>query len=190
MDIINQINNYIDLSNDEVSIFSKYLKINKINKNQIITHQGEPNNFIGFLHKGLLRSYHIDKDDNEITCHFFEEGSFFVDLFSFGNANKSQVSIQALKDSKYYILNTEDLNYISNHIQNWDIFATKYYQDKMNCLLAFHTKIQHYNSHDSYSLFAKFYKQAIRDAQKKHIASFLGLSKYTLSRLKVNSIDC
>ena len=53
------------------------------------------------------------------------------------------------------------------------------------CLLDFQRKIIHSSSSDSFTLFSKSYNQAFNSAPKKHIASFLGVSPFTLSRIKI-----
>ncbi len=185
MKIINEIEKYINLNRENKNLILNSLKLNEYKKNDVLISQDGSNDCIGFVESGLLRSYKINEQGDDITCHFFEEGSFFVDLLSFNSSPYSSVSIEAIIDSKVYIFNSETFKKLENSIEDWSCFALKYYQLKSSCLINFHTKIKHCNSKDAYALFGKYYKQTVKESSKKHIASFLGISKYTLSRSRL-----
>ena len=185
MKIFNEIEKYISLSDRDRIVLIQNLQIKKIKKGTLVCRQGQSNDFIGFIENGLLRSYAVDKNGNDITNHFFEEGSFFLDLFSYNQTEKSSVNIEALTDCELYMLDSNICKNLENQIDGWTCMALKYYQSKSSCLLNFHSQIKNYNSEDAYHLFSKFYKLAVKESPKKHIASFLGMSKYTISRIRL-----
>ncbi len=185
MKIFKEIEKHIEISEDEKKILLQSLKFSKIKKGDIVLKQNESSNFLGFIDKGILRSYAKDESNNDSTYHFFEQGSFFSDLYSFNLFEESKVTIEALADSEIYTFDKNTFNYLEDNIENWSSFAFQYYQLKSSCLLNFNTKIKCMSAGDSYNLFSKYYKQAIKESPKKHIASFLGLSKYTISRIRL-----
>ena len=83
------------------------------------------------------------------------------------------------------MFNSKIFKDLENQIDEWSCMALKYYQSKSACLLNFHSQIKNYNSEDAYHLFSKYYKLAVKESPKKHIASFLGMSKYTISRIRL-----
>ena len=186
MKIFREIEKYIELSDVEKKIIILSLKLRKVKKGDIVLKQNESSNFLGFIDKGILRSYAKDESNNDITWHFFEQGSFFSDLYSFDLFEKSKVTIEALSDSEIYTFDKNTFNYLENNINSWSSFALQYYQLKSSCLLNFNAKIKSMSAIDSYNLFSKYYKQAIKESPKKHIASFLGMSKYTISRIRLH----
>ena len=95
-----------------------FIVINLSVKNDVLISQDGSNDCIGFVESGLLRSYKINEQGDDITCHFFEEGSFFVDLLSFNSSPYSSVSIEAITDSKVYIFNSETFNTFSSFWSN------------------------------------------------------------------------
>lgn len=185
MKIFNEIEKFVEINSDEKAILLEYLKVININKGDIILEQDRSNDFIGFLDAGILRSYRTDKSGNDITYHFFEEGSFFTDLYSFNQSKKSKVTIEALSNCTIYAFNKKTFKELEYKLENWSCFALQYYQAKSACLLNFNAKVKNSNANDAYNLFSKYYKQAIKESPKKYIASFLGMSKYTLSRIRL-----
>jgi len=183
--IFNEIEKFIKLSDRDRIVLIQHLQLKKIKKGELLCQQGQSNDFIGFVENGLLRSYAPDKNGNDVTHHFFEEGSFFLDLFSYNQTDKSSVNIEALTDCELYMFDSKIFKDLEAQIDEWSCMALKYYQSKSACLLNFHSQIKNYNSEDAYQLFSKYYKLAVKESPKKHIASFLGMSKYTISRIRL-----
>ena len=192
MKIFNEVEKYIKLSDRDRIVLIQHLQLKKIKKGELISQQGQSNDFIGFVENGLLRSYDLDENGNDVTHHFFEEGSFFRDLSSYNQTENSynktekfSVNIQALTDCELYILDSDICEDLENQIDGWTCMALRYYQTKLTCLLNFHSKIKNYSSEDAFHTFSKYYKLAVKESPKKHIASFLGMSKYTISRIRL-----
>ena len=80
MKIFKEIEKHIEISEDEKKILLQSLKFRKIKKGDIVLKQNESSNFLGFIDKGILRSYAKDESNNDTTYHFFEQESFFSDL--------------------------------------------------------------------------------------------------------------
>ena len=96
-----------------------------------------------------------------------------------------KVFIEALVDCDLYVFNRTSLDIIKKEIPEWASFEQIYRAQISMCLLNFQRKIIHSSSIDSFTLFSKSYNQAFNSAPKKHIASFLGVSPFTLSRIKI-----
>ena len=185
MKVISEINKILKLNDDQTQLIKSHLVKNTLNKNDQFLKSDSRNDKIGFIERGLLRSYSYDDVGNEVTHDFFQEGSFFTDLHSYFNNSLSKVFIEALVDCDLYVLNRTSLDIIKNEIPEWASFEQVYRAQISMCLLDFQRKIIHSSSSDSFTLFSKSYNQAFNSAPKKHIASFLGVSPFTLSRIKI-----
>ena len=75
--------------------------------------------------------------------------------------------------------------FFRKNIDGWIDFENNYFQNKILCTLHFYQKISQLNALESYKLFIDKYENIANKANKKYIASFLGLSSYTLSRLRL-----
>lgn len=179
------IENSVSLSRNSKNILMESFTPCLVKKGAIIHEDGKIMNSIGFISSGLLRSFKIDSKGNEITIDFFQQGSFFTDLESYYKQTRSEVTIESLTDSSIYFLNREIINKFYKNVPEFVEFEIFYTNKISACLLSFQKKINYLNSNDSYLLFSKVYSQAIKFAPKKYIASFLGISPFTLSRIKL-----
>jgi len=185
MKVITEINKILKLDDDQIQLIKSHLVKNTLSKNDQFLRLDSRNDKIGFIDKGLLRSFSYDEEGNEITHDFFQQGSFFTDLNSYFNCTLSKVVIEALVDCDLYVFNRTSLDIIKKEIPEWASFVQIYRAQISMCLLNFQRKIIHSSSIDSFTLFSKSYNQAFNFAPKKHIASFLGVSPFTLSRIKI-----
>ena len=185
MKVFSEISKILKLDDNQIQLVKSHLVKNTLSKNDQFLNSDSRNDKIGFIEKGLLRSYSYDDAGNEITHDFFQEGSFFTDLNSYFNNDLSKVSIEALVDCDLYVFNRTSLDIIKNKIPEWASFEQIYRAQISMCLLDFQRKIIHSSSSDSLTLFSKSYNQAFNYAPKKYIASFLGVSPFTLSRIKI-----
>ena len=179
------IENSVLLSKNSKNILMESFTPFLVKKGTIIHEDGKVMNKIGFISSGLFRSFKIDSLGSEITIDFFQRGSFFTDLESYYKQTRSEVSIESLTESSIYFLDRKTINKLYKNVPEFVEFERLYTNKISACLLSFQKKINSLNSNDSYLLFSKMYNQAIKFSPKKYIASFLGMSPFTLSRIKL-----
>lgn len=88
----------------------------KIKKKDYLLRQGEVCRFEAYITKGLLRTYHIDRNGNEQVLFFGVEDWWVTDFDSFMNQVPSRLYIQALEDSDLLVITPEDKRYAFEHI--------------------------------------------------------------------------
>ncbi|APD07664.1 non-specific serine/threonine protein kinase [Flavobacteriaceae bacterium UJ101] len=147
---------------------------------------GQRNNLVGFLKTGLLRSYYYDDNGNEQTTAFIEQGSFFSELKSYQTQEPSERTIEALEPSEIFVLTTNDIKDLRKTIPNWELFEIKYFEKILREKVNFQRELLTKSSKkEALELFIKEYPQSAKYAPRQYIASFLGMSPYTLSRIKL-----
>ena len=88
----------------------------KIKKKNYLLRQGEVCRFEAYITKGLLRTYHIDRNGNEQVLFFGAEDWWVTDFDSFMYQTPSRLYIQALEDSDLLVITPEDKRYAFEHI--------------------------------------------------------------------------
>ena len=185
MNPIDVINSIIPLNEDNKKILLSSMEKRDIKKGVPIINEGEKNNLIGFISSGLFRSYLKTESGEQLTLDFFQMGSFFTDLNSYYLMSQSKVNVEAVVDSTVFFLDRKTITELYKLIPEFYKFEIIYKEKISLCLLSFQKKINHLGAYDSYKLFSKTYKQALCESPKKYIASFLGISPFTLSRIKL-----
>jgi CRP-like cAMP-binding protein len=146
------------------------LKANKI----------EPN--IYFIKKGLVRAF-IERD-NEVTFWFGKEGETIISMKSYVEDKPGYESIELLEDCELYELKTDNLRKLFSedvHIANWGRkFAEKELIKTEERLISKQFK----NASERYLELMKDHPELIQRVQLGHIASYLGITQVSLSRIR------
>ncbi|NQZ75195.1 MAG: Crp/Fnr family transcriptional regulator [Ekhidna sp.] len=145
----------------------------------------ETGNKIFLVKEGVLRSYYL-ADGKDITAHFAMEFGLIGAVDSIIKGKKSRYFIEALENSKVYCLNNSELEtYLDNHPKLERIarqISQALYMDLVERLegLSFLT------AKEKYKHLLNRYPNIDQRVNLGHIASYLGISQETLSRVRSN----
>ncbi len=152
-------------------------------KGYCLMHTDKVEQSIYFIKKGIVRAY-THSSDNEITFWFGKEGDTVVSMRSYVDNQKGYENIELLEDSTLYKLNVPALNslYATDiHIANWGRkFAEQELLKTEERLIArqFKTALERYKE------LMKNNSDLLLRIQLSHIASYLGITQVSLSRIR------
>lgn len=138
---------------------------------------------IYFIRKGIVRAY-ASTAENDITFWFGSEGETVVSMKSYVEDKPGYESIELLEDCDLYILKTESLRKLFNediHITNWGRkFAEKELVKTEELIISrqFKTSLERYKD----LMINK--PDLLKRVQLGHIASYLGITQVSLSRIR------
>ncbi|MGO3241234.1 MAG: Crp/Fnr family transcriptional regulator [Sphingobacteriaceae bacterium] len=115
-----------------------------------------------------------------------DENNFFVDLNSFDNKIPSSGYIQAITDCKLIVFSQQDWQELSNTIVGWDKIVQKIISKAM---LEKIDKVNPLVSEDAttrYLTFLKKYPTLANRIPLSYLASYLGITQQSLSRIRKN----
>lgn len=136
-----------------------------------------------FLEEGLARVF-FHSDDKEVTFCFCVEGDVLMSVKSYFEEEPGYESIELLEDSTVYKIKHKTLQQLYEHdidLANWGrkLAEQEFIKaDKRFMAQQFKTATERY--HD----FLKTYPTLIQRVQLGHIASYLGISQVSLSRIR------
>lgn len=159
------------------------LKMKLLKKKEALLTAGNTCKNVYFVSRGLLRSYYLN-DDNEVSKWFMKEGDVVFAVKSFLTQTPSDEFIEVLEDCKLYYITYHELqniykNYMSFNFQR-GILTEKYYvlseerSDTVRLLKPV----------DRYKFLLKEYPELVGRVQTNYLASYIGVSRSTLYRLK------
>ncbi len=182
------INNYLakvlNVPLERVNMCSLHYEAKKVQKHQFLLQYGEICRYIYFVEKGLLKMYSIDKNGKEHIIQFAPESWLISDRSSLYFNEKSVYYIEAVEDSEILMLPPDFINKLTegfpNSLEQSDILLQKHIkslQDRINSLLA-------ETAEERYMKFIKMYPDLLLRVPQWMIASYLGITPESLSRVR------
>jgi CRP-like cAMP-binding protein len=138
-----------------------------------------------FIAKGVVRAY-ADAPGGQITFWFGMEGAPVLPMKSYISGEKSYESIELLEDCKLYAFNINDLKALYEqdvHLANWGRKLAEYELVKTEERLI---SMQFRTAQERYADLIKTQPQLLLRVQLGHIASYLGMSQVSLSRIRAD----
>lgn len=174
---------HVNLSEDVYQIFLKSATRKEVAKNTILFHPNKVARKYLFITSGMLRGYRI-VDGKDYTHHFFRPNWFATDLESFLGDSPSSLYIESLTAVTYFEFDKEVLEklYETHHQLErlGRIIAEKAYLSTVEKF----SEIQTLDLRGRYQSLIKKNPQLFQEVPQKYIASYLGVSEQSLSRIK------
>lgn len=183
-DILANIARHINLNDEEQKFFCSLIKEKNLRKRQYLLQRGDVSRHETFVKKGCLRTYYIDKKGNEHIIQFALEGWWTSDLISFYTGKPATLTIDALEDSELHQLDKVGLDLLYERVPKFERFFRIQF---LNALIALSNRMLSLfagNSEERYLELRERYPDFEKRIPQKYIASFLGLTPESLSRLR------
>ena len=164
-------------------VLSGYEKV-LVKKNEYILEQGNICDAYYFVEKGFLRSYAIDYNGNEVTTNFFTKTDLILEETSFFLRMSTKENIQAMEDcvlwKKDFDIFQEHFNSIEKYREWGRAHLVKNFFALKQRSLAMITE----TAKERYQNLMYEHSNILQKASLKHIASYLGITDTSLSRIR------
>ena len=184
MDLVERIKTFYNLTKDEIEITKNAFTPKFIPAKAYFLEEGKIANEVGFIASGLFRSFFYDDNANDITTHFFQQGTVVISMKSFNNQVPSKENIIAMEDSQIYYMTYDKTMELYKKVPAWRHIVKDVDEMKFNELMNRSIQLQTLSAKERYDLFCQNYPDIIQKVALKHIASYLGIDIATLSRLR------
>jgi CRP-like cAMP-binding protein len=161
-----------------------YFKEKDFQKNEFLLKEGRPCNEYHFLVNGFMRAYIHNVEGNDVTTAFYAPRQVVCELFSFFKRIPSRENIQALTDCSTLYITFDELQYVFHTLPEFrefgrSILVNAYAQLKQRML----SMLQE-TAEERYSHLLKMNPDIFQHAPLKNIATYLGVTDTSLSRIR------
>lgn len=171
------------LTDDEFAFVSSHFTSKKYKKHQFLIQEGDLVVYSYFLISGLLKLVHTDSNQKEHIVSFAMEDWWESDYYAFFTQTEATLSLQCLEDTEVLYCSFEDYKKLCKGLQKMERFflekATFGFLGSQRRIISWQTS----NSKERYEQLLKQYPSHFQRVPKSLIASYLGVSRETLSRL-------
>lgn len=182
--LLSVFNSIYPLSDDLKNAIVKESEIIQVKKKTRLLNAGEKSNTIYFINSGAARVFYLDQEGTEITSWFLFENELLISVYSFFTGLPGFEYLETLEDCTLVTLKREKLNKLYEQYLEFNFIGRK--------LTEYYYIRNEKQANDLRMLTAKQrYEQLITNNPKLlnrvslgHIASYLGISQETLSRIR------
>jgi len=172
-----------DLPTDLVIAIEQVLQKMEFPKKHILLKKGKVCSHLYFIEKGLARNF-FEEEDKELTNDIVLEGELLVSFSSFISRTASLETIELLEDSVLYAIQYDDLQTLYNTFPIMERIGRMIAEHHYNSLAMKSYRLKFSNSSERYQYLFKNKIEIVKRVQIGIIASYLGMSIETLSRIR------
>lgn len=179
----NHIEEIISLTDEEFEFVLEHFEAVTRRKHQFLVQEGEYVNKEYWIIKGCAKSYFLDDSGKEHILRFAMENYWITDYESFVKQVPSKIYIDCLEDCELLYISFENRDKLTAQMHKMERFWAKKSKLGRIALQSRILSLLKNSAKERYDLLLEQYPKLFQRVPKKLIASYLGVSRETLSRL-------
>jgi len=185
-EFINYILKFGNLNKQQTDFIMSKANTLELHKDEYFSEAGKIPRQVGFILEGVIRFCYYNNKGEEITHSFIEENNFVSDQQRFEAQVVASDYIQAVTHCKLLVFSKKDWDEIGNTIIGWEAITGLIVK---NCLLKTIERRSPLVSEDAstrYLSFFEYFPGLVNRVPLSQIASYLGITQQSLSRIRKN----
>jgi CRP-like cAMP-binding protein len=173
-----------NLNQQQIDFISKNANEITLHKDDFYWEAGKAVRQIGFITNGVLRVYYYTNKGEEITRYFIDESHLILDGHNTEANYTPSEYLQAITDCKLVVFSKKDWKEISDTILGWDSIIQKIMAKHHGEKLQRRSQLVSQDAKTRYLEFIAKFPTLINRVPLSHIASYLGITQSSLSRIR------
>ena len=183
----NYIENKIALTEAELAAIKSVTTLKKLRKKQYLLQEGDVWSFHAFVTRGCLRTYTIDDKGLEHIIYFAIENWWTGDRESLLTGRPATFNIDAVEDSEVALINKSNFEQLCRDIPAFNTLNSVILEKSLAANQHRITATISYTAEQKYQQFLEKYPDFALRIPQHMIASYLGITPETLSRVRRQS---
>jgi len=175
--------NFGALTNEEIEILQSFFYEEELTKNEFFTQTDKYCNKLSLVKSGLLRIYRLS-DGKEITQWISTPNYFVTEISSFFFDQPSRLSIQALTNVELLTIDKKSYSELNKKLPKWKEIETQFIA---KCFAVLEDRVFSHlsmSAEERYNVYFEQNKELFNQVPLQYIASILGMSAETFSRIR------
>jgi CRP-like cAMP-binding protein len=177
---------HVPLSAADWDAIRAAFELSTVRRKGMYLQPGETCDRIAFLAQGCLTaSYTTAKAD--VTTHIFVDGSFVADYYSYLTATPSRQTIRAVEDCALLAADRRAVSHLYESVPVWERLGRMIAEEVYLCAHERTASFLHETPEQRYVKLADTQRELLKRVPQYVIASYLGITPETLSRIRGRS---
>ncbi|GAO45451.1 Crp/Fnr family transcriptional regulator [Flavihumibacter petaseus] len=175
---------HVDITDEQFEVLSAKIKVKTLKKGTTLTTPGSDEEAGFFVSRGLLRSYVVDSKGREHILQFAPERWWIGDRGNLYLGRPATFFIDAIEDSRVAVIDGDFIEWgkeICPRLGQFDLYLLNHFiinlQQRITLLLAA-------SAEERYLSFQQVYPDVLLRVPQQMVASYLGVTPQSLSRVK------
>lgn len=174
----------VSFSEEDVVLVDKVMSVERLAKGTMLLKESEIVNYIYYVIDGCLRTYYIDQNDKEHTLQFGIKDWWVTDYTAYYSSSKALLNIECLKDVVLLRISRLDMEMLYRVIPGVESFVRVKVESAFVGLQLRVLRTLSQSAKERYISFVESYPNIQRSVKNYHIASYLGITTESLSRIR------
>ena len=186
--LIKSLGKYVVLTAGEGEVIKSLFTSKKFRRKQYILQEGDVARFETFILTGVTRTYEVDEKGQEHVVQFGLEDWWVGDLYSFLTGTPSKYNIDCLEDSEVLQITTANLETLYEKVPKLERHFRIIFQNAFIAVTSRMSSALSKSAIDRYDEFIAKYPQIEQRVPNHQIASYLGITPQSLSRIRAQRL--
>lgn len=182
-DLINYIKYYVSIPQEAESAVLESFQIRDYEKDDLLLRQGDTCRNLFFILEGTIRTFYL-QEGKEVTTWIYPDGFFTTAWSSFLLGKASFESLQAIQPTKVAFVTKNTLDLLYDKYHGLERFGRYLVEEQLTAIDEYSKGYHLLTAKEKYKNLLAFFPDIEQRANLGHIASMLGISQETLSRVR------
>lgn len=172
------------ISNKEFADTISYFSEEHLGKGDFLVKQDKVCRHIAYILEGTLRTYYINDKSEETTSCFCTENNLATSYKSFVLQQPSKLIVQAIEDTQLLVIDYKNLHKLYAKSAAWQIIGRAVAEREYIVMEQYASILNTETAKEKYLRLLKEQPNVLLKANIEDIASYLGVTRRTLSRIR------
>lgn len=169
---------------DELAFLNSGLSITQLEAKHFYIHAQSLQSQIGYVYRGLLRSFYVDAEEKDITVNFISEGRFVTHYSALISGKPSRYHFQCLEPSVIVNLSYSHIQKGYSLFSHLDRYGRLVAEEVLKAQQARIESFLFHSAEDRYKQFIHDHPSLFQRVSVSHLCSYLGIERQSLTRIR------